>query len=63
MPAALTMLGVCGIRLLWVAFVFPAAPSFPTIMAVYPISLAATAALMFGALCRYRPVGKAARAR
>ena len=62
-PAALTMLGVCGIRLLWVAFVFPAAPSFPTIMAVYPISLAATAALMFGALCHYRPVGKAARAR
>ncbi len=58
-PALLTMLGVCGIRLLWVAFVFPAAPAFPTIMAVYPISLATTALLMLGALVHYRPVTNA----
>jgi putative MATE family efflux protein len=58
-PAALTMLGVCGIRLLWVAFVFPAWPTFATIMAVYPISLGATALLMFGALVYFRPAEKA----
>ena len=58
-PAALTVAGVCGIRLLWVAFVFPAWSTFTAIMAVYPISLATTAALMFAALCHYRPVATA----
>ncbi len=54
-PAILTMLGVCGIRLMWVAFAFPASPSFTTLMTVYPISLATTALLLFGALVYYHP--------
>lgn len=56
------MAGVCGIRFLWVAFAFPASPSFLTLMTVYPISLATTAALMFGALCHYRPAARAGAA-
>ncbi len=55
MPALLTMLGVCGIRLAWVRFVFPLHRTFRTIMIAFPISLAATAGLMLLALLYYRP--------
>lgn len=54
-PALLTMLGVCGIRMAWVKFVFPASMTFETIMAVYPISLGATAFLILCAVLIYRP--------
>ena len=58
MPAVCTMLGVCGIRLLWIAFVFPANPTFHTIMLVYPLSLGVTAVLIFILLMIYRPSHK-----
>ncbi len=54
-PAILTMLGVCGIRILWIYTVFPMSRTFATIMTVYPISLAATAVLIFIALIIYHP--------
>ncbi|NMM93198.1 MATE family efflux transporter [Bifidobacterium sp. DSM 109957] len=54
-PALLTVLGVCGTRIGWIAFVFPAHRNFTTIMMVYPISLAITAALVIGSLVYYRP--------
>ncbi len=54
-PAFLTIIGVCGVRLLWIAFVFPLDRTFRTIMIVYPISLAAAAVLIFIALMIYRP--------
>ena len=54
-PAVLTMAGVCGIRLSWIYWVFPKVPSFQTIMAVFPISLAATALLMLIAVLCCRP--------
>ncbi len=54
-PALLTMLGVCGIRLAWVQFVFPLHRTFRTIMIAFPVSLAATAGLMLLALLYYRP--------
>lgn len=54
-PAILTMLGVCGIRITWIYTVFPVSRTFETIMIVYPISLAATAVLIFIALIIYRP--------
>ena len=54
-PAVLTMAGVCGIRLSWIYFVFPKNPTFQTIMAVFPISLAATALLMLIAVLCCRP--------
>lgn len=55
LPAALTTLGVCGIRILWVAFVFPPNQTFENIMLVYPISLGTTALLLVGALLFCRP--------
>ena len=54
-PALLTMLGVCGIRIAWVKFVFPTSMTFQTVMWVYPISLGATAALILCAVLIYRP--------
>ncbi len=57
-PAILTTLGVCVIRISWIKWVFPAYRSFQTIMIVYPVSLAATAVLIFIALMAFRPAHK-----
>lgn len=54
-PALLTMLGVCGVRLSWIYFVFPQHRTFQTLMLVFPISLAVTALLMLAALLVCRP--------
>ena len=54
-PAALTVLGVCGVRLSWICWVFPRRPTFQTIMAAFPISLAVTALLMLAAVLCCRP--------
>lgn len=57
-PAVLTMLGVCGVRLSWIYWVFPQSPNFQTIMVVFPISLAVTALLMLAAVLYFRPARK-----
>lgn len=57
-PAILTTLGVCVIRISWIKWVFPMYRSFRTIMMVYPVSLAATAVLIFIALIVFRPANK-----
>lgn len=54
-PAILTILGVCGVRIAWVYAVFPKDRTFHTIMMAYPASLATTAVLIFIALMIYRP--------
>ena len=54
-PALLTMLGVCGVRISWVHWVFPGSRTFRTIMLAYPISLVSTALLIFIAVVCYRP--------
>ena len=54
-PALLTMLGVCGVRILWIATVFPQHRTFQTILLAYPLSLAATAVLILLALLIYHP--------
>lgn len=54
-PAILTAIGVCGIRIFWINFVFPQNPTFTTIMTVYPISLSSTALLIGIALLCFRP--------
>ena len=56
--AILTMIGVCGVRLSWIYWVFPKSPNFRTIMTVFPISLAVTALLMLCAVLFYRPSRK-----
>lgn len=42
-PAIISLVGICGIRLIWIFVVFPLVPTFTTIMQVYPLSLAITA--------------------
>lgn len=54
-PALFTMLGVCGIRLSWVFFVFPQYRTFQALMLVFPVSLSFTAVLIFCVLLWYRP--------
>lgn len=45
-PAACAVIGICGVRLIWIFTVFRQAPSFATIMQVYPVSLAVTAVVI-----------------
>ena len=54
-PAILTMLGVCGVRIAWIAFVFPQSRTFRTIMTAYPVSLGVTTVLILAALLIVRP--------
>lgn len=54
-PAILTTVGVCVLRIIWINTVFTANRTFVTIMTAYPVSLATTALLIFIALIIYRP--------
>ena len=58
LPALITTVCVCGIRIFWIYCIFPSSPSFRTIMTAYPISLAATALFMFIALVCIKPAKK-----
>lgn len=57
-PAILTIIGVCGVRLFWIYTVFPAHRNFTAIMTVYPVSLSTTSVLIFIALMIFRPSHK-----
>ena len=54
-PALIAAISVCGWRFFWVSVVFPAAPSFLRLLAIYPISLGSTTVLVFIALMIIRP--------
>ena len=54
-PAILTMLGVCGMRIAWIHYVFPLSPTFKTIMIAYPVSLGITALMISATVLYYRP--------
>lgn len=54
-PAILTTVGVCVLRIIWINTIFPANRTFVTIMTAYPVSLATTAVLIFIVLIIYRP--------
>ena len=58
LPALLSIVSVCGVRIAWIAFVFPHFQTFRSILLIYPISLFAAAALVFAALMRERPAKK-----
>lgn len=61
LPSALTAIGVCGTRFFWALIVFPAHPTFATVMLAYPVSFSTTALLMAGALAYCRPAQQAMR--
>ena len=41
-PALISLIGICGVRILWILTVFKKSPSFSTVMMSYPISLSIT---------------------
>ena len=45
-PALISLIGICGFRLIWVATAFRMHPTFEMLMLVYPISWAVAAALI-----------------
>ncbi|MDE6531899.1 MAG: MATE family efflux transporter, partial [Lachnospiraceae bacterium] len=55
LPAVLTIIGICGVRIVWIYQVFPKYKTFQNIMTVYPISLSTTAILIFIALICAHP--------
>ena len=61
-PAVMTTLGVCGVRICWIEFVFPHSRTFQTIMTAYPVSLGITTLMIFAALMYYRPSHRKAKA-
>ena len=54
-PAIVTTLGICGIRIFWILAVFPAHKTFSGILTAYPASLSVTALLIFAVLIIYHP--------
>lgn len=57
-PAIVTMVCICGIRLVWIYSVFTQFHTFKCIMTVYPISLGTTALAMLILLLIKRPAKK-----
>lgn len=55
-PAILTIIGVCRVRIAWIAFVFTNNQPFQTILTAYPVSLSATAVMIAIALFCYHPI-------
>ena len=54
-PAACSVVGICGVRLTWIFTVFRRLPSFKTIMQVYPISLGVTAVAILAVTLIVKP--------
>ena len=54
-PAACSVIGICGVRLTWIFTVFQKTPSFTTIMQVYPLSLGITAAVILAVTLFLKP--------
>lgn len=57
-PAILTTIGVCGVRIFWVLCIFPLQRTFQWVLMAYPVSLSFTACLLLIALMVYRPSRK-----
>lgn len=58
LPAVLTTIGVCVVRIFWILVVFPMNPTYHTVLAVFPISLGTAAFLLIGALFYTKPATK-----
>ena len=54
-PAMVTLVCICSIRILWVYTVFPASPTFDTLMMVYPVSWLVTMTLLVVLYFRSKP--------
>jgi Na+-driven multidrug efflux pump len=57
-PAIVTMITICGTRVIWVMTVFAHYKSFMNLMAVYPLSLGLNAVFIFLLVLIRRPAKK-----
>ncbi len=57
-PALCSLVGICGVRFLWMFTVFKMYPSFATIMGVYPLSLGITTLAIIAVTVILRPSKK-----
>ena len=57
-PAIVTMVTICGTRIIWVLTVFAQYQSFMSLMIVYPVSLGLNAVMIFLLLLIRRPSKK-----
>lgn len=55
LPAVLTIVGTCALRIGWILTVFSATPSLPLLFMVLPLSWVVTSILMIGALLLFKP--------
>lgn len=42
-PALMSLFGICGVRIIWIYFIFPHNPTFANLLIIYPISWVVTA--------------------
>ena len=57
-PAIVTMITICGTRVIWVLTVFAQYHTFMSLMIVYPVSLGLNAVMIFLLLLIRRPAKK-----
>lgn len=55
LPASVALVGISGVRILWIYTVFRPAPSFSRIMAAFPVSMCVTAIALICAVFVLRP--------
>jgi putative MATE family efflux protein len=53
LPALLSVVGICGVRIFWIFSIFQRSPSLHTIMLAYPVSNAVTAAVLVIAVLQF----------
>ena len=51
-PAVISILSICGVRLLWIFLIFPANPVYENLIVVYPLSWAVSLCAMAVAYIR-----------
>ena len=54
-PALCSIIGICGIRLTWIFFIFPNVRTFAAIMQVYPVSLGTTTLVILAVTLIVKP--------
>ena len=58
-PAVISVLGICGVRLIWVFFFYPAHPGYENLLVAWPLSWAVMFACMLAAFFIVRPRAEA----
>lgn len=63
LPAVVALIGICGVRILWISTVFPIFPSYSTILLIYPITLGIAGIAITIAIAIKKPSRRGAKAK